>query len=294
MQRTERTVLSIALALGLALTVAGAAGGRSEAATRIQLSTTLNAAQEVPVPSGDVSGARGTFTATVTRTASGAALAWRLTFTGLTGPATAAHVHVAPRGQAGPVAVPLCGPCASGATGSTAIEGSVVNAIHAGRAYVNVHTAQNAAGEIRGQLAIVANVRVVLNAAQERPRPTGNVTRSRGVFTARVTRSGPTAVVAWRLTFSRLTGRATAAHIHLGVRGTSGPVRVALCGPCRSGVRGRAALGAPLRTALEAGRLYVNVHTARNPAGEIRGQLPAVPLTLSGGGGGGGGEDPYP
>jgi hypothetical protein len=32
--------------------------------------------------------------------------------------------------------------------------------------------------------------------------------------------------------------------------------------------------------ALEAGRAYVNVHTPRNPAGEIRGQIPAIALTL--------------
>jgi hypothetical protein len=31
--------------------------------------------------------------------------------------------------------------------------------------------------------------------------------------------------------------------------------------------------------ALESGASYVNVHTKKNPAGEIRGQLPAVPLT---------------
>jgi hypothetical protein len=33
--------------------------------------------------------------------------------------------------------------------------------------------------------------------------------------------------------------------------------------------------------ALEGGRAYVNVHTARNPAGEIRGQIAPVPLTIS-------------
>ncbi|MDQ3823191.1 MAG: CHRD domain-containing protein [Actinomycetota bacterium] len=33
--------------------------------------------------------------------------------------------------------------------------------------------------------------------------------------------------------------------------------------------------------ALESGRAYVNVHTRRNPAGEIRGQIPALALTLS-------------
>jgi hypothetical protein len=33
--------------------------------------------------------------------------------------------------------------------------------------------------------------------------------------------------------------------------------------------------------ALEVGRGYVNVHTKKNPAGEIRGQLGAAALTIS-------------
>ena len=65
------------------------------------------------------------------------------------------------------------------------------------------------------------------------------------------------------------------------MRGRAGPVAVALCGPCRSGVRKTVTLQPSVVAALEAGRAYVNVHTARNPAGEIRGQIAAVPLTIS-------------
>ena len=39
----------------------------------------------------------------------------------------------------------------------------------------------------------------------------------------------------WKLTFSGLSGAATAAHIHLGAMGKAGNVVVALCGPCKSG-----------------------------------------------------------
>ena len=88
-------------------------------------------------------------------------------------------------------------------------------------------------------------------------------------------------MIAWRLTFSRLTGKAIAAHIHSGRRGVPGPVIVPLCAPCKSGVRGRATVSAAVLNALESGRAYVNVHTRKNGAGEIRGQLPAVPLTIS-------------
>jgi hypothetical protein len=59
-------------------------------------------------------------------------------------------------------------------------------------------------------------------------------------------------------------------------------VAVPLCGPCRNGQRGTANLTAATLAALETGRAYVNVHTAKNAAGEIRGQIRAVPLTVSG------------
>jgi len=61
----------------------------------------------------------------------------------------------------------------------------------------------------------------------------------------------------------------------------AGPVTLALCGPCRSGAAGRATVTGAALNALESGSAYVNVHTPRNPAGEIRGQVPAIPLTIT-------------
>jgi hypothetical protein len=277
-----KTALGLALgALGVALALAGGASALSEA-TKIQVSASLDAAREVPKPTGSLRAARGSFTATVTRSGSGGTLAWRLSFSGLSGSADAAHVHVAPRGTAGPVAVPLCGPCSSRASGRATVDRAFLTALASGRTYVNVHTAANAAGEIRGQVGTVAKVRTALSAAQEVPRPTGSVARARGLFTATITKTGPTATATWKLTFSRLTGAAAAAHIHVGARGKAGPVAVALCGPCRNGVTGRAVIRGSTLRALEAGRAYVNVHTAANPGGEVRGQIAAVPLTISG------------
>jgi plastocyanin len=78
----------------------------------------------------------------------------------------------------------------------------------------------------------------------------------------------------WRLTFAHLTGRATAAHIHVGVKGKSGPVLIPLCAPCKSGASGSANVPRVAQVSLtKKGATYVNVHTAKNPAGEIRGQL---------------------
>jgi hypothetical protein len=276
-----RKLLVVIGAVGLVLlAVTGAAGARSEA-TRIQIVATMAAGDEVPAPKGDVGAARGSFTATLTKSDTGAVLNWQLSFASLTGDAVAAHIHIAARGVSGPVVVPLCAPCTSGATGTANINATVLEAIQNDRAYVNVHTKTNPAGEIRDQVSPAATLKTSLRAAQERPKPKGNTRRARGTFTVTITKKGSSAVLAWRLTFSRLTGKAVAAHIHSGARGKAGPVIVPLCAPCKSGARGSATVDASVLNALEAGRGYVNVHTKKNPAGEIRGQLRAAALTIS-------------
>jgi Cu/Zn superoxide dismutase len=271
-------LFACALALAFALAAVGGAAARSQANT-FRIGAAMVAANETPSPKGDVSAAKGTFTATVTKTGTGAELSWRLEFSSLTGNAIAAHIHVAARGVSGPVRVPLCAPCTSGVTGTATITADVLDAILNDRAYVNVHTPTNPAGEIRDQVSVVASVKTALRAAQERPKPKGKLAKAKGTFTATVSRSGSTGVITWRLTFSKLSGRAMAAHIHSGARGKAGPVIVPLCAPCRSGAHGRATVNASVLNALESGRTYVDVHTTKNPAGEIRGQLAAVPLS---------------
>jgi CHRD domain len=112
-----------------------------------------------------------------------------------------------------------------------------------------------------------------LGAAKEVPKPKGVSGNAGGTFSAGLTRKGTGWTLSWRLTFRGLTGAAGSAHIHLAKPGVAGPVAVALCGPCRSGVRGTAKLKARTASALLAGGAYVNVHTVKNPAGEVRGQI---------------------
>jgi Cu/Zn superoxide dismutase len=273
-------LLAGAVGLVLGLVIAGAAGARSQA-TRIQIVATMVAGDETPTPKGEVASARGSFTGTLTKSESGTVLNWQLSFGSLTGDAIAAHIHIADRGTAGPVVVPLCSPCTSGATGTANVNATVLEAIQNDRAYVNVHTKTNPAGEVRGQVSPAATVKTSLRASQERPKPKGSVRRARGAFTVTITKQGSSAVLVWQLTFSRLTGKAFAAHIHSGARGKPGPVIVPLCAPCRTGARGRATVNASVLKALQSGRTYVNVHTAKNPAGEIRGQVGAAALTIS-------------
>ena len=51
---------------------------------------------------------------------------------------------------------------------------------------------------------------------------------------------------------------------------------VALCGPCKNGKRGTATITHAQLKTIESGRAYVNVHTKKNAAGEIRGQIKAT------------------
>ena len=148
------------IGVGIATTAVFAAGlwagigtaGWGADAQAVGLTAALGAAREVPKPTGVGGNARGTFSAGLTRTGTRGTLSWRLTFRGLTGAAGAAHIHLARPGVAGPVAVPLCGPCRSGVRGTAKLKARTVTALLAGRAYVNVHTTKNPAGEIRGQI----------------------------------------------------------------------------------------------------------------------------------------------
>jgi CHRD domain len=82
-------------------------------------------------------------------------LTWDVTFSGLSGPALASHIHgpAAPGTNAG-VLIQFETPNAPAGEikGSTFLVTEQVNDLQAGKYYVNVHTAANKGGEIRGQL----------------------------------------------------------------------------------------------------------------------------------------------
>ncbi len=59
----------------------------------------------------------------------------------------------------------------------------------------------------------------------------------------------------------------------MAAKGKAGNVVVSICAPCKSGVTGTAKVTPALLSAFKKHLLYVNVHTAKNPGGEIRGQL---------------------
>jgi hypothetical protein len=94
----------------------------------------------------------GSGTVTATYDSDSKKLTWKGSYSGLTGPATAAHFHgPAPAGKNAGVMIPIA-PATSPLEGSATLNDAQAKALMDGDMYVNVHTAANKGGEIRGQL----------------------------------------------------------------------------------------------------------------------------------------------
>ena len=79
--------------------------------------------------------------------------------------------------------------------------------------------------------------------------------------------------LSFKLTFSKLSGPATGAHIGYGKKGRPGNISLALCAPCPNPTVNIAVINPSLVQAFRNHLLFVEVDTKKNPNGEIRGQL---------------------
>jgi len=140
-----RKLAPFALVVATALVLTAVSFGASRG---MGWSATLTAAQEIPKQVVKTPAAKGAFHATL----SGKTLTWKLTFSHLSGPALQAHIHLGAMGKSGNVLVPLCAPCKNGQTGKAKVTAAVIKDLGKHLLYVNVHTAKNPAGEIRGQV----------------------------------------------------------------------------------------------------------------------------------------------
>ena len=210
----------------------------------------------------------------------------------LSGAITAAHFHNGARGTAGDVVRTITddfvGNTASGtwtSTDSEPLTAELIEELRAGNIYVNVHTEANSSGEIRGQIEL-PHFAAEFDASQAVPAPTtSSEATSVGVFL--LTSEG----LEFDITVDtdRLTGPITAAHFHNAAPGTAGDVvrtitTAEFLGNTASGIWTSAdsePLTADLIAELLAGNIYVNVHTAANPLGEIRGQIVAPSVFAS-------------
>lgn len=81
-------------------------------------------------------------------------------------------------------------------------------------------------------------------------------------------------VLKWQLSYAGLSGPATAGHFHgPAMVGANAGIAVPFTGAVSSPMSGQATLTAAQMADLQAGKWYANIHTARYPGGEIRGQM---------------------
>ncbi len=134
----------------LALTAAGVLAAIATLPARAEMvayQADLTAASEVPPAA---SKATGSLTATYDTASK--KLSWKGSYAGLSGEATGAHFHgPADAGKNAGVAVAIT-PAKSPLEGSATLTDAQAADLAAGKWYVNVHTAANPDGEIRGQV----------------------------------------------------------------------------------------------------------------------------------------------
>ncbi len=202
----------------------------------------------------------------------------------LSGPVLSASFENAPPGSNGPVVrtitAEFSGESAVGVWTSGDAEPltpGLVSELLAGRIYVNIATAANPSGEIRGQATagLPTTMYATLEGAQEVP-PVSTPAIGNSVFT--LSANGDS--LAFDIVASGLSGSITAAHFHDAPAGSNGPAVRTLT----PDFVGNQAVGnwtdsdpEPLTPRLVAKllaeKIYVNIHTALNPSGEIRGQI---------------------
>lgn len=87
-----------------------------------------------------------------------------------------------------------------------------------------------------------------------------------------------TNLLRWQLSYEGLSGPATAGHFHgPALVGANAGVALPFTSPITSPMSGQATLTPAQAADLMAGKWYANIHTAKFPGGEIRGQMTARP-----------------
>jgi hypothetical protein len=118
-------------------------------AAPVSFTVPLTGAQQVPPVQTSGSG-----TATLTYDASTRTVTWSIAYSGLSSDVTMAHFHNGAEGKNGPIVIWLTKksePVSSPITGKATLTPAQAQQFMAGDWYINVHTKDHPAGEIRGQ-----------------------------------------------------------------------------------------------------------------------------------------------
>jgi hypothetical protein len=196
-------------------------------------------------------------------------------YSGLSAGLTAAHIHTGNAGANGPVTFNF-NPTTGNTSGSIqnltfAVTAAQVDSLKNRGMYVNFHTSTNPGGEIRGQLLVNSPYVANMTGGQENP---GVNTTARGNGVVSVNDAGTQAFVT--MNWTGLSGNATAGHVHSGRSGVNGPV---VCNLAPTAATSGSVVDflcnftTAQTTSLKQAQFYLNIHTAANPGGEVRGQI---------------------
>ncbi|MEO8148753.1 MAG: CHRD domain-containing protein [Bacteroidia bacterium] len=208
-----------------------------------------------------------------------------IVYDGLSAPITGAHFHTGAIGVSGPVTINLSsginGNRVSGTITGASLTPGFINDCLTGNIYANVHNANFPAGEIRSQMGRYARegLTYTIDATQETPPNTSTAT---GTGLASIDRFKEN--VHFMLAVNGLTGNINAAHFHNATAGIAGGVIYGISSFFSMTGTSDAANGywtdddTPAFDSTDAdmfmgNAVYVNMHTAAFPGGEVRGQL---------------------
>lgn len=247
-----------------------------------RFSARLTGTQEVPAVATSATGS-----ARVYLNAEKTVATVQVTTSGLSGPITGAHIHDGMAGANGDVvkALDIQGNVLTATWRTndnvTPLTADLINDLMNGGLYINVHTAANPNGEIRGQINSTTDwlYPVYLSPEQEVP-----ALNSGATGTAHVRLRADQSAVVIEGYAHNLSGDITGAHVHMAETGVNGNVVKPLTVDGNkfsitwSKTDAENPLTDELINDLMDGELYLNVHTSANPDGEIRGQITATTL----------------
>ena len=247
---TGAAVIGVAAAVLLA-------GSPAEASSRWKVAT-LGGQQEVPPVATEASGCARFEIDTVKNV-----VHYHIAYSGLSSAEAAAHIHgPAEPGQNAGVVHPL--PAGSPKVGTWNYSEDLEADILEGRLYVNIHTADNPGGELRGQ---VVDLVAVINQDQVNP-PTGSGAQGFGLFDVNTV----TNELEYYIVYDGLGASETVSHIHgFALHTTGAGVLHGL--PLGTLKTGTWSYDESQEKRLLDGEAYVNIHSSDFPGGEIRGQI---------------------
>ncbi len=188
---------------------------------------------------------------------------------------TGAHIHEGKPGENGGVLIPLTEDYKNGrlTSESILIDSSLIAQLINGDLYLNIHTENNPAGELRGNLKLEAPESFSGFFTGEAEVPALDV---EGTGIASIHYTANTNVLEINVLVDGLSGDITGAHLHLAPEGENGDVVENLT-PFIAGRAIKVKLQAgDYIDALRSGNIYLNIHTEANPSGELRAQIETV------------------